>query len=143
MPVHDSGVLMSGSGRDRLSDSTNGPNSTPPTVSDRLDGTRKSNEAVAIALTDDWATVPEVRYYLFVAHQWQAAPRQSKAMKLKFWYTDLSKDSGCPWFATHLNAEVKSNGNPQYEIRIMMKSLNFWRVRLFIALCGKLLTSAD
>ena len=51
----------------------------------------------------------------------------------EFRYTDLSEDSGQPWFATHFNFGIAKNGNWKVEIRRMTESLRFWRLRLIFA----------
>jgi hypothetical protein len=43
---------------------------------------------------------------------------------MKFWYTDLSEDAGCPWFATHLDFGSCS-------VNRSSKNLRFWRFNLF------------
>jgi hypothetical protein len=45
---------------------------------------------------------------------------------MKFWHTDLSKDTGSPWFATHLDFGNKT-------VDRTAKSLFLWRTKLFFA----------
>lgn len=51
---------------------------------------------------------------------------------MRFWYTDLSKDSGQPWFSCHLEIGTAPNGNPKIQIDKCFRSLLFWRIRLLI-----------
>jgi hypothetical protein len=44
---------------------------------------------------------------------------------MKFWYTDLSKDTGSPWFATHLDFGACS-------VDCSSRNLKFWRIKLFL-----------
>lgn len=50
----------------------------------------------------------------------------------RFWYTDLSEDTGHPWFSCHLEIGVAPNGNPRFEIDKSFYSLKFWRIKLVI-----------
>jgi hypothetical protein len=45
---------------------------------------------------------------------------------MKFWYTDLSEDTGHPWFATHLDFGGRTVG-------LTSKNLFLWKLRLFLA----------
>ena len=57
---------------------------------------------------------------------------------MKFTYTDLSEDTGHPWFSCHLKIGRRSNGNPKIEVDRCFGSLHFWRLRLLaIALLGR------
>jgi hypothetical protein len=50
-------------------------------------------------------------------------------MIIDFWKTDLSGESGTPWFSTHLRIRIfKYNA----EFRRMTPKLVFWRVQIFI-----------
>jgi len=57
---------------------------------------------------------------------------------MNFWYTDLSQDSGMPWFRIHLDAFALNNGNLKHEISMSVASLKFWRIKLLWALCSLL-----
>lgn len=53
----------------------------------------------------------------------------------EFWYTDLTADSGTPWFSTHLRAwgkvgNIVCNG----DIRRQTATMQFWRLRLVVKL---------
>ena len=45
---------------------------------------------------------------------------------MKFWYTDLSQDTGSPWFATHLDFGFGT-------VDMTAKTLFLWRTKLFLA----------
>lgn len=51
---------------------------------------------------------------------------------MRFWYTDLSEDSGEPWYSCHMEIGSTSNGNPKLEINQCFSSLFFWKLRLLI-----------
>lgn len=51
---------------------------------------------------------------------------------IKFWFTDLSVDSGQPWFSCHMELE-------KFEINECFSSLFFWRLKLIIIGLKKLI----
>jgi hypothetical protein len=59
-----------------------------------------------------------------------------------FWYTDLTQDSGTPWFSTHLYAGTRRNGNPIYGVDQTASSLRFWRLKLLIGLAHTIMVEA-
>lgn len=58
------------------------------------------------------------------------------AFWFRFWYTDLSEDTGRPWYATHLEIGIKPNGNPKKEYRRLTSNLLFWRLALLVGSVG-------
>lgn len=58
---------------------------------------------------------------------------------MRFTYTDLSEDTGQPWYSCHLKIGYQSNGNPRIEVDQCFGSLRFWRLRLLIKALPSLL----
>lgn len=57
--------------------------------------------------------------------------------KLDFWYTDLSEDSGEPWFSCHLR--IRHGRNTRWlEVDRCFPSLRFWRIKLLAEAARKL-----
>lgn len=61
---------------------------------------------------------------------------------MKFTYTDLSKDTGSPWFSCHLTLGRLSNGDPRIELDQCFDSLLFWRWRLLLKALPLLFTTS-